>query len=337
MNKIGVIFSNLGTPEKPTPQALGRFLGEFLMDKHVIQMPTFFRALLVKGLIVPFRKGKSAKNYEKVWTQKGSPLLVETNKAAKKLQEKLGESYQVEVAMRYGEPNFDHVKKTLKDCDTVVFFPQYPHYAASSYLTSVEHFYKYFTKEKSKVVLPYFEHPAFINSYGKFLKEQEVPKNDEFLLMSFHGLPESHVIKDDPTGNHCLKTDNCCERASEEVLKTCYPAQCFRTAHLIAKELKLERNQYGVSFQSRLGRQKWLEPSTESRVIELAQSGVKKLSVICPGFSVDGLETLEEIELGMKEIFLKNGGETFRFIPCLNDNSHWIEACAKILEDTLSN
>lgn len=331
MPKIGVLFSNLGTPSQATPEGVGRFLDEFLMDKYVIQIPTFLRALLVKGIIVPFRKAKSARNYQKVWLKEGSPLLVETYKAANKLQEKLGDDYKVAVGMRYGEPSFASAREALKDCEKVIFFPQYPQYAASSVETSLDHFFKHFDKNTSTVISPYYDHPEFISSYGKFLKEQGLPKKGEFLLMSFHGLPENHVMKDDPTGNHCLKSPNCCETASAEVMKTCYRAQCFKSAHLIAKELGLKPDQYGLSFQSRLGRQRWLEPSTDSKVAELAQNGTKNLSVMCPGFAVDGLETLEEIVMGTKDYFLSKGGESFRFVPCLNDDDHWIEACARLV------
>jgi ferrochelatase len=326
-----VVFSNLGTPEGPDPKALGRYLGEFLMDKHVIQLPWFFRALLVKGIIVPFRKSKSAANYQKVWTSEGSPLLVETKKAAMALQKKLGHDYKVVVAMRYGEPGFKRAHYELKDCEKIIFFPQYPQYADSTVKTGLEKFEQYFEQENAKVIEPYYDDPRFIKAYGDFLKTQGLPQAGEHLLMSFHGLPESHLFKTDPTGQHCLRVDNCCEKAPAEVLKTCYRAQCLKTAQLLSNELGLSSQDYSLSFQSRLGRQKWLEPSTENKLKELAEKGHKKVSVICPGFSVDGLETLEEIALGGKECFLAAGGESFRFVPCLNDDDHWIEACANMI------
>jgi ferrochelatase len=330
--KVGVVFSNLGTPKSPNPEDVGRYLGEFLMDHHVIQIPYFVRLLLVRGIIVPFRKKKSAKNYQKVWTEQGSPLLVETEKAAQALQDSLGEGFQVEVGMRYGEPSFAQVKERLKDCKKIIFFPQYPQYAASTVQTGLDHFFRYFDREKTRVVPPYYEHPAFLKAYGLFLKEQLKGKEDHHLLMSFHGLPETHLTKGDPSGSHCLQVEKCCEKAQGAVLNKCYRAQCYRSAHGIAREIGLQPEDYSVSFQSRLGRQKWIEPYTEDMYGELVKRGKKKLVVICPGFPVDGLETLEEIALEGRQSYLEAGGESFEFVPCLNDHPAWIQACVDLVQ-----
>lgn len=332
--KIGVLFSNLGTPDDPTPKAVGRYLAEFLMDPYVIQIPSLLRTLLVRGIIVPFRSKKSAKNYEEVWTSNGSPLLVETNKAAEALQEVLGDGYKVVVGMRYGNPSFEQARKELADCEDVIFFPQYPQYAESTVQTGLDHWVKHFPKFKDRVVAPYYDNPHFISSYVTFLKEALVGVDHDHLLMSFHGLPESHLEKTDPTKSHCLKSKDCCEKAQGEVLKSCYRAQCYGSARALAQGMNLDPSQYSVSFQSRLGRQKWIEPYTEEMYGALVKRGVKKLAVICPGFSVDGLETLEEIAMSGKEMFLQQGGEEFTFVPCLNDHKAWIQACAKILKET---
>lgn len=331
MAKIGVVFSNLGTPKSSSPQDVGRYLGEFLMDPHVIQVPSFFRFLLVKGLIVPTRRHKSAANYQKVWTDQGSPLLVETQKAAQALQKKLGEQYQVEVGMRYGEPSFATCKEKLKDCQQIIFFPQYPQYASSTVETGLEHFFKFFDKDKVHVIPPYFWDGDFLQAYGEFLKEKLNSIEFDHLLMSFHGLPESHILKSDPTGQHCLQVEHCCQKAQEDVLKTCYKAQCYRTAQGIARKAGLGPQSYSVSFQSRLGRQKWITPYTEATYDSLLRSGVKRLAVVCPGFSVDGLETLEEIAMAGQKQFLSGGGEAFHYVPCLNDHPLWIDACAKMI------
>lgn len=331
MAKVGVVISNLGTPSSADPDDVGAYLKEFLMDPMVIQIPYFFRFLLVKGIIAPFRKSKSAANYKKVWTEQGSPLLVETQRMANSLQAELGEDFKVVVAMRYGEPSFEQAKQQLKDCESVVFFPQYPQYAASTVKTSVEHFYKFFDQSNSTVIKPYFEDSFFIKSYGKFLKEKFQELDFDHLLMSFHGLPESHLRKEDPSSRTCLSRPNCCKWASPEVVEKCYRAQCMRTASALARELELDSSSYSVSFQSRLGRQKWIEPYTEDMYGELVQCGVKKLAVICPGFSVDGLETLEEIAMEGKHTFKQQGGEDFHFVPCLNDSQYWIQACANLI------
>jgi protoporphyrin/coproporphyrin ferrochelatase len=334
MAKVGVVFSNLGTPSSPSPKGVGLYLGEFLMDRHVIQIPTPLRWLLVKGIIVPFRKNKSAANYQKVWTEWGSPLLVETQKAARALQQQLGDDFQVEVAMRYGNPSFAQARKHLDHCDKILFFPQYPQYAQSTTLTGLEEFYRHFSDKTTQVIEPYYDQDWFINAYTHFLQRALAPLEYDHLLMSFHGLPESHLHKTDPTGQHCLKQSECCERASAEVLRTCYRAQCVRTAQALARGLGLKETEYSMSFQSRLGRQKWIEPYTEDAYGTLYQKGVRRLAVICPGFSVDGLETLEEIALGGRESFLELGGEAFHFVPCLNDDQAWVEACAQVIKAT---
>lgn len=334
VSKIGILFSNLGTPKSPTANDVGSYLSEFLMDPYVIQMPSFFRTLLVKGIIVPFRSKKSALNYQEVWTKEGSPLLVETNKVAEALQRKLGASYKVSVGMRYGAPSFEQAREDLKACEEIIFFPQYPQYAESTVQTGLDHFEKYFSDKKTKVIKPYYNNPLFINAYVDFLKARLAESEFTHLLMSFHGLPETHIQKTDPTKNHCLKSKDCCERAQGAVLETCYRAQCYQTAQAIAEGLELDRGQYSLSFQSRLGRQKWIEPYTEATYGELLSKGIKNIAVICPGFSVDGLETLEEIAITGKKLFLEQGGESFDFVPCLNSDEHWVEACAQLVKNT---
>lgn len=333
MAKVGVVVANLGTPESASPNSVGKYLAEFLMDPYVIQLPWLFRFLLVRGIIAPFRKVKSAANYQKVWTKQGSPLLVETKKMATALQDQLGSDYQVEVAMRYGEPSFSKAEEKLKDCDRIVFFPQYPQFADSTVETSLEHLKKYFKTQEVKVVPPYYSHPRFIQAYRDFLVDQFSSLSFDHLLMSFHGLPESHIEKRDLSGSHCLKVSECCEKAQGEVLTNCYRAQCYASAREIARALNIRSERYTVSFQSRLGRQKWIEPYTEQMYKTLVDSGVKNLAVICPGFSVDGLETLEEIAIGGQEQFKELGGETFHFIPCLNDAKPWIDACVDIINE----
>ena len=331
MSKIGILFSNLGTPEQPNAKEVGEYLGEFLMDPHVINSPWLLRWLLVKAIIVPTRSSKSAKNYKKIWTTEGSPLLIETEKAAQSLQEQLGEDYLVVVGMRYGQPNFKQAREKLEGCSKVIFFPQYPQYAASSLLTSLEHFEKYFSDMKTQVIPPYFSQEDYIKAYGLFLKKHLGPLDYDHILMSFHGLPESHITNEDPTGEHCLKKPDCCKKAQGEILKTCYRAQCVQSADLLASELSLSQNQFSLSFQSRLGRQKWIEPYSDQMYGELVKKGYKKLAVVCPGFSVDCLETLEEVAMEGKETFLSAGGEAFHYIPCLNDDNYWIKACADII------
>jgi protoporphyrin/coproporphyrin ferrochelatase len=334
MSKIGVVITNIGTPEGPNSKGLRAYLKQFLMDPLVLQFPFIFRFLLVYLVIAPLRSSRSAKNYKKIWTPEGSPLLVETNKMVSALQNKLGSDYKVVVAMRYGKPSFSDAYKKLQDCKKIILFSQYPQYAESTTLSGLIEFNKYFKETQNWIIEPYFAKPWFIESYVGFLKDKL--KVDSHLLMSFHGLPEAHIKKIVPEHSNCLKNINCCENPPDEVLKHCYRAQCFKSASLIAQGLNIKKDQYTVSFQSRVGKQKWISPSTEQTYDQLINSGKSKIQVICPGFSVDGLETLEEIAQSGKEHFLAQGGESFEFVPCLNDNPIWIEACAKMLKNIIS-
>ncbi|MCJ8275605.1 MAG: ferrochelatase [Bdellovibrionales bacterium] len=332
MEKVGVVFSNLGTPDSTSPKDVARYLREFLMDPHVITIPWPIRFLLVNGIIAPFRSKKSAKAYEKIWTPEGSPLRTWTLKTAKDLQASLGEKYKVSVAMRYGQPSYEQAKEELKDCEKVILFQQYPQFADSTTTTGEEHFNKVFDGIKTEIISPYYDHQAFNEAYVSFLKKELETVEYDHLLMSFHGLPEDHLRKADPSKSHCLKVSNCCEKAQGDVLDKCYRAQCMASAKNLAQGLDLTTESYSVSFQSRLGRQKWIEPYTEDMYGELVRRGVKKLAVICPGFSVDGLETLEEIAMEGKHTFLEQGGEEFHYLPCLNNDPGWVAACAAIIQ-----
>ena len=330
LGKVGVLISNVGTPEGTGSKAIRKYLHEFLMDPYVIQIPKLIRILLVRT-IVSVRWKKTAAKYQKIWTEKGSPLLVETKKMTLALGEKLGSDYKVTMAMCYGEPGFSQAKQKLRDCERVIFFPQYPQYAQSTVQSSLDCFYRHFSQKTSRVIDPYFMDDEFIKAYGRFLRSKFETIEFDHLLMSFHGLPVSHIQKTDPTAKHCL-TEHCCKQAPSEVIKSCYKAQCLYSAQALAKILGLGEKQYSVSFQSRVGFQKWIGPYTEDLYNHLVEKGVQKLAVICPGFSVDCLETLEEIAIEGKRIFLQKGGQEFHFISCLNDSKHWIEACAKMVK-----
>ena len=329
---MGVLISNLGTPKSFKSGDISRYLSEFLTDPYVIQAPKWVRGFLVKAVIIPFRKKKTAARYKKIWSAEGSPLMVQTKKFSEVLQRELGENYQVSFAMRYGEPGFLRAKNELKTCQKVIFFPQYPQYARSTVETSLQHFYKYFSKKNSQVIPPYYRDSEFIEAYVRFLEPYLKSLDFDYLLMSFHGLPVSHIKKTDPTEEHCLNRPDCCLKVSGSVLKTCYRAQCFYLARALARALNLSEKKYGISFQSRLGPNKWIGPGTETTYSHLIHRGVRRLVVFCPGFSVDGLETLEEIAIEGKRRFIQQGGESFQWIPCLNDSPHWVRACAKMIK-----
>lgn len=328
---------NLGSPDSTSVPDLRVYLKEFLMDERVIDKPLWLRTLLVKGIIVPFRAPKSAEAYRTIWWEEGSPLVVLTERLQKALQEKVAEP--VEIAMRYRRPNpktaYDNLLKKIPDLEEVILVPLYPHYAMSSWETAVvymkEIHKKYNYRFELKTVPPFYKHPAYINALAESMKPHLQDDYDQ-LLFSYHGIPERHVLKTDPTGQHCMQVDNCCYKASDSHA-TCYRHQVTMTSELVAKKLGLKKTQWAQSYQSRLGRDPWLLPSTQERLPNLPKEGVKKIKVVCPSFISDCLETLEEIEERGKEDFMANGGERYDYIPCVNTNDIWVDALVQLIDE----
>jgi len=297
---------NTGSPDAPEEAALRVYLKEFLMDPHVIDLPWPLRALLVHGLILPRRPAESAKAYKKIWTENGSPLVHYCKQLANGLN--------VEVGMAYGQPSFkDAVERLLADgVDEVCLLPMFPHYAMAttgSCIAGVTSAIK--GRASLRVAPPFYNEPSFIQPLATSLESV-----DEHILFTFHGLPERHLEKDARTAD--------------------YRIQCLETARLIATAASIPEERYTVSFQSRLGRAKWLEPYTEETLRQLPAAGKKRLAVICPSFFCDCLETLEEIEIRGKDIFLEAGGESFRMILCLNDSPPAFQ-CLEMLMDNVEN
>lgn len=322
---------NLGSPNSTSVEDVRRYLHEFLMDERVIDYPYLLRLFLVKGIIVPFRAAKSAKAYQSIWTKEGSPLIVLTKQLQKHLQGQLHEP--IEIAMRYGNPTpkeaYDALLKKIPDLDEVILMPLYPHYAMSSYETAVESMKEVHKKNKYSFKLttikPYYDKGAYIYALAESIKPYLNQPYDK-ILFSYHGVPERHILKGDITGNHCLHTANCCE-VDSPAHQYCYRHQCVRTTALVTQLLQIPK-QFELSFQSRLGRDKWLTPYTAQRLSELPKEGVKKLLVVCPAFVSDCLETLEEIAEQGRETFLHAGGESFTMIPCLNIHPRWVKTIA---------
>ena len=328
---------NLGSPDSTKVKDVERYLDEFLMDKRVIDYPWLFRALLVKGIIVTFRAPKSAEAYRSIWTKEGSPLVVLTEQLKESLQQQLYEP--VEIAMRYGNPSpqaaYDLLLKKEPGLEEVILVPLYPHYAMSSYETAVEYMKEVHKKNHYSFQLvtlkPFYNNDDYIQALTGSIKPY-LQRDYDKLLFSYHGVPERHIIKGDITGNHCLKNSHCCENDSP-AHQYCYRHQCITTTMLTADRLQLPGNKFELSFQSRLGRDKWLTPYTAQRLNELPMEGIKKLLVACPAFVSDCLETLEEIAVEGKEIFLHAGGESFTMIPCLNTHPLWVSAIAKWIRE----
>ena len=335
--KRAVILMNLGSPDSTEVKDVRRYLDEFLMDERVIDKPWLLRALLVKGIIVPLRAPNSAKAYKSIWSEKGSPLIFISNQQKDALKKELGEA--VVIAMRYGNPSpkhaYDELVQKNPELEEVVLIPMYPHYAMSSYETAVEyakeHHKKGGYKFKLTFIKPFYNQEDYLNALGESIKPYLEQEYDQ-VLFSYHGIPERHVLKCDPTKKHCLKVDNCCEVPSE-AHAYCYRHQCWTTTKEIVKQLGIPRDKWGFSFQSRLGRDPWLQPYTAKRLEELPKEGIKKLLVVCPAFVSDCLETLEEIAEEGRESFMHAGGEKFDLIPCLNVHPLWIETMAKWIKE----
>ena len=324
---------NLGSPDSTRVPDVRRYLNEFLMDERVIDKPWLLRALLVRGIIVPFRAPKSAEAYKSIWTAEGSPLIVISNQLRAALEKEIGEP--VAIAMRYGNPSpkaaFDGLIEKYPDLEEVVAIPMYPHYAMSSYETAVEYAKEQYKKGgypfRLTMIDPYYRDEDYIEALAESMRPYLQEEFDQ-VLFSYHGVPERHIYKGDVTGSHCLKKESCCDQPSP-AHEFCYRHQCWTTTKLVTERLGIPGEKWGFSFQSRLGRDPWLQPYTAARLAELPGEGVKKVVVACPAFVSDCLETLEEIAGEGKEIFLHAGGEKFTMIPCLNVHPLWVKALGK--------
>jgi ferrochelatase len=326
MNKA-VLLVNLGSPDSTSVGDVRRYLNEFLMDGRVIDTPWLLRRFIV-GMILINRPRHAAEAYRKIWLPEGSPLIVTSRKVQAKLQELV--LVPVELAMRYQHPSIESAIRKLAEqkTDETFLIPLFPHYAMSSYETAVVRVREVARQiaPNMKVVVqpPYGDAPdyiaALVDSAANHLEA-----GYDHLLFSFHGIPERHLHKSDPTGGHCLTAPNCCGTASP-AHATCYRAQCFKTVAAFVAV-----SQCSISFQSRLGRDEWLKPYTDFELVEMPRRGLKKLLVICPSFVSDCLETLEEIGLRGRETFLSAGGEWFAQIPCLNGHPLWISALEKMV------
>jgi ferrochelatase len=333
MNSPGVLLLNLGSPDSPSVGDVRRYLRQFLMDRRVIDAPWTVRFGVVHFCILPFRARKSVEAYRLIWTRLGSPLVVTGRRVRLELQKRL--RVPVELAMRYRNPSVNDAIASLvqQGVDDLLLIPLFPQYAMSSYETAVEAVKARLARGASHLRLrvnpPFCLDPDYIDalaaSASGYLKQEY-----DHLLVSFHGLPERHLRKTDPTGCHCLARENCCSTPSP-AHPTCYRAQCLRTVEAFVAKAGVTK--YSVAFQSRLGGDPWLRPYTDQELVRLAQDGVRKLLVICPAFVADCLETLEEIGLRGRDTFLGAGGAEFTLIPCLNDHPAWINLLQRMVSD----
>ena len=330
----GILLVNLGSPESTDVADVRRYLDEFLMDRHVIDAPWLVRRLIVSATILPTRPKRTAHAYRAIWTDAGSPLIVRSQAFAAALSTRI--DMPVALAMRYGEPRIDAAIDRLcaERVDEILLVPLYPQHADSTRTTAIEAVHAALAQRgartRLRVLPPFATDPRYLDALAGAVR-RHLP-HDAHLLFSFHGLPERALVRSDPTGTHCLARGDCCEVPSA-AHATCYRHQALATARGVAARIALEPTRWQLSFQSRLGRLRWLEPYTDVVLDMLPAAGVRNLAVVCPAFVADNLETLEEIDIRGRARFLGAGGETFVLIPCLNDDPAWVDAVADWCRD----
>lgn len=335
--KTGVLLVNLGTPDSPAPGDVYRYLIEFLTDKRVIDSPWLTRQLLVRGLIVPRRYRQSAKSYQAIWTPEGSPLKVHGFRIKKLLQQQLGDHYVTELAMRYRNPSIkDSLDRLVEqNCQKIIVLPLFPQYASATTGSVHENVMEIVSKWQNipEIVLidHYATHPAVINAFCASSSPFDMNHYDH-VLFSFHGLPQRQLKKADRSKQCCMQSKNCCEMISPKN-QECYSAQCYGTANGIINQLGLSPDNYSISFQSRLGKEPWLQPYTSEVITSLAKQGKKRMLVFCPSFVCDCLETIHEIGVEYAEEFIHAGGESLQLVPGLNDHPEWINALVDLVKE----
>jgi protoporphyrin/coproporphyrin ferrochelatase len=320
--KTAVLLCNLGTPQAPETGALRRYLAEFLSDPRVVEIPKWLWLIILHGIILRVRPAKSAQKYAVIWTPEGSPLKVWTQTQAQLLQASFdakNESVLVRYCMRYGEPSVAREMDALRELGVtrVLILPAYPQYCAATTASVFDAVYAWAKRARFvpefRFINHYHDHSGYISALAHKIRTHWSEHGQApMLIMSFHGVPERTLLLGDP-----------------------YHCECHKTARLLAQALGLQKHQYRVTFQSRFGKAKWLEPYTEPTVRALAKEGVRHIQVVCPGFTSDCLETLEEIAMEVREAFLEDGGSEFEYIPCLNNTPEWIEALSQVAHQHL--
>lgn len=339
MTRTGVLLTNIGTPDEPTPEALGPYLRQFLMDEYVLDMPYIKRWLLVNRVIVPRRKHYIAEHYQKIQMEEGSPLLVYTRRFAAGLASELSEDYVIEIGMRYGNPSIQAGLANLKKAgvDRIVAAPLYPQYTQSSFQTAVVETKKQAKElglaDRLKFVDPFFVDPGFIEACAWIVRDHFETHSADHLLFSYHGVPVRHIKQVDTAG-HCQNNGTCCAQIGA-ANQNCYRAQCHATSRAVAANLGLKADEFTTCFQSQFGKDEWIGPSFENLLVELPKRGIKRIAVACPSFVADCLETLEEVGIRGREEFTEAGGEELTLIPCVNDNPLWVKAAANLIRATV--
>jgi len=328
----GLLLINLGTPDDPGYLSVFKYLRQFLMDPKVITVPYILRFILVSLIIVPFRAFSSGKIYKKIWTENGSPLIVNTSALADKVSKKVPH-IEVEFAMRYQSPSIEEKLKKLisQNLDEIIILPLFPQYSTATTGSVFDEISRVLKKQSVtpsiKFINQFYEQESFIDSWEERLKSFDVDNYDH-ILFSYHGLPTKAV---DDIYDDSLCVDNNCENKITDENKFCYKATCYETTRLIAGRFNLSSDKYTVSFQSRLTKN-WIEPFTDEVLEDFPSKGIKNILVLSPAFTADNLETLYEIDDEYKELFLENGGKSLTMVPSLNDSSKWADSIVKIID-----
>jgi ferrochelatase len=339
MARKGLLLVNLGTPDAPETGAVRRYLREFLSDSRVVDINPVGRWFLLNFIILPFRSPKSAHAYRTIWTQEGSPLMVHSRALTAAVTQRLAGDYEVELAMRYGNPSLPDAVARLRQRGVTDFtvLPLYPQEAPSSSGSSLARTYEVLSEAwdvpNVRAVPAFHDHPAFLGAFVEVARPVITGMRADHVLFSFHGVPERHVRKSDPSGRHCLATGGCCDVLTD-ANRHCYRAQCFATARGLAQGLGLGSEGWSVAFQSRLGRTPWIQPYTDVVLPELATRGVKRLAVMCPAFVADCLETVEEVAIRGRDQFLASGGEAFTLVPSLNAHPAWVDGVVRLIRES---
>jgi ferrochelatase len=329
----GVLLIQLGTPDSPSVPDVRKYLSEFLNDPRVIDIPYLLRKILVNIIIVPFRAPKSAKLYQRLWTDKGSPLLFYSQSLKEKVQSALGDNFEVELAMRYQSPSMDSVleKMKKKGYARIVILPLFPQYASASSGSAIEKALKiikqWWVIPELKIISQFYNNEYYINSVVEQGRKYNHADYDH-VLFSYHGLPVRQVDKVYDDGKPC--SDHNCENEISESNKYCYKAACYATTRLLVEKLNIPKEKYTVCFQSRLDK-KWLEPFSDKVIIEHAKKGTKKLLMFSPAFVADCLETIVEISYDYSQLFKENGGTHLQLVESLNDNPSWVFAVKNMI------
>ncbi len=330
--KKGVLLVNLGSPDSPEPKDVKKYLGEFLMDERVIDVPLWARTLLVKGIILNTRPKASAEAYKKIWWEDGSPLIVISERLQNRIQEQV--DIPVGLAMRYGSMTIKNGLQELVDSgvDEVFLVPLYPQFAMATTETILvlaeDIRQQYFPNLKIESLPAFYNKADYIEVLSNSIQESLKGKTFEYLLFSYHGVPERHIRKRDITKSHCKIDGSCCETDSK-AHEFCYRHQCYEVTRLVSEKLQLKEGSFSTSFQSRLGFDPWLLPYTDRTIERLGKEGVKNMAIATPAFVSDCLETLEEIAMEGQEIFQEMGGKQFTTVPCLNDDKAFVNLLAK--------